>query len=451
MRTNSGQFRRHWLLLLGIALATSAMAQDWPSFRGPNASGIGAGSPPDSWDIQKGTNTKWKTPIPGLGLSSPVVWGDRVYLTTAIAAQGGYDLNLKPGDKEYLATDQVNQSWRLVALDLRSGRIVWQTTVSEGVPRAKRHVKSSYANASAVTDGRSIVAAFSSGTLACLDRNGKIRWKHKFEVPAKPNEVNDIGSSPILYRSLVILQHDIGPKPFLAAFNLADGKEVWKVERPESYTWSTPAIVSYGGRDVLVTNSAKQARGQDPLTGKELWRLPTRKGSWDRGPAPLAAKDFVIIAGGGPEQSIVAIRHSAIGDLTLPASQTSSEHIAWTTECGSPYMPTPIIYGEQLYVLNEKGILTAYELASGRRLFQNRVSQTGADFTASPVAANGKLYLTSDDGEDFVVRAGQQFELLATNAMGSPCLATPAIAGSTLLIRTRDHLVAIGDSARASR
>ena len=444
---------RRLALVVSLAVAAPLAAQNWPGFRGPNGSGVGNGSGPTTWNAEKGANIAWKTPIPGLGHSSPVVWGDRIYVTTAVPLNAGADQSVRFGDQMEQANDLVPHSWRVYALDRKSGKIIWQTATHEGTPRGKRHVKSSYANPTPVTDGRSIVVSFSDGTLACLDRNGKLIWKQSFEVPQnlKADEgLNEITTSPILFKNLVIYLHDFVPNAYLAAYELSSGKEVWKVTRDEANTWSTPTIVTANGKSVLVTNSWRHVRGHDPATGKELWRMKGRKGSWDRGPVPLQFGDLTIIAGGGPEQPLFAIRPTASGEIVNLVDQPRSEHIAWATDRGSPYIPSPVVFENHIYVLSDKGILSAYDVRDGRRVYQERVSPTAGGFSASPVAAGGKLYLASEDGEVYVIRAGPRFELLATNPMGEMCLATPAFAGDTLIVRTRSHIYAIGASATSA-
>ena len=384
-----------------LAAGATVPAQNWPSFRGDQAAGVGAKPVPTQWDIQKGTNVAWKADIPGLGLSSPIAWGNRVYVTTAVPLEGKAELDAKTANEKVAhANDMVRHEWRIYALDRKTGKVAWSATASTGMPAAKRHVKSSYANPTPATDGKTVVAAFGDGTLAAFDTKGKLLWKQTYSVPAKPgaDEINDVTTSPIIYKNLVIHLHDFDPASYLAAYDLKTGKEVWKVEqRGEQNTWSTPAVVTVGGRDVLVTNSWRHARGHDPLTGKELWKMRVRKGSWDKGPAPLRAGDLVIIAGGGPEQPVYAIKPSAAGELpNLP--EKVSEHVAWTTDRGSPYIPTPVIVGEYLYVLTDKGILSAYDTRDGKRIYQQRVSETGGGFSASPVARTVRIIVSSCAG-----------------------------------------------------
>jgi outer membrane protein assembly factor BamB len=420
-------------------------AQNWPSFRGTEAAGIGSGAPPVEWDTASGRNVAWKTPIPGLGHSSPVVWGDVVYVTTAVPAKGESKLQMA-NDSVVMADDQMEHTWRMLAIDRRSGKILWNQVAHQGVPSAQRHVKSSFANATPATDGRRIVALMGSEALVAFDPSGKLLWKKAIE-PVTERSILDQSSSPVLYRNTVILQNDRRRGSYLAAFDLATGKELWRVERNEGMSWSTPTVVrsTAGGksRDVLVTQSGKFIRGLDPATGKEIWQMAQNDPEpWDRIPAPVSGGDLVFVAGGNPSRPVFAIRKAAAGDISLQKDQTSNAHVAWSSSRGGTYMPTPIVVGDALYVLRENGVLSAYRASSGDLLYQQRLG-SGGYFSASPVAARGQLYLVNDAGEAFVVRAGEKFELLKQNAMGEMCFATPALSGDMLIVRTRSHLYGI--------
>lgn len=438
-------------VLAVLAVSIPLSAQNWPSFRGAQAAGVASGSPPAEWDTTKGRNVAWKTPIPGMGHSSPVVWGDVVYVTTAVPATGESPLEMA-NDKVVMADDQIEHTWRLLAIDRRSGRVLWNQVAHQGVPSAKRHIKSSFANATPATDGRHIVALMASEALVVFDASGKLLWKKALE-PASDRAMLDQSSSPILYGQSIILQDDRRRGSYIAAFELATGKQLWRVERNEGMSWSTPTVVraSAAGksRDVLVTQSGRFIRGLDPATGKEIWQMAQNDPQpWDRIPAPVASGDLVYVTGGNPSRPVFAIRKAAFGDITLQENQTSNAHVAWSSTRGGAYMPTPIVVGAVLYVLRENGVLSAYRAATGELLYQERLG-SGGYFSASPVAARGQLYMVNDDGEAFVVRAGDKFELLKQNAMGEMCFATPAITGDMLIVRTRSHLVAIAQSKKA--
>ena len=440
------------ILLLLLAFFITANAQNWPSFRGTNASGVADGTkPPTTWNAEKGENILWKTTIPGLSHSSPIVWGDRIFLITAISSDPKAGFNAK--DRGIgLADDNVKHSWRIYALDKTNGKIVWEKTAYEGVPRAKRHVKATQANSTPATDGKYVVALFGSEGLDCYDFNGKLIWKQDLGVlnPGlwdDPNSSWGHASSPIIYRDLVIVQADGHKQSFIAAFNLKNGKQVWRVERSEITSWTTPTIYETKARTELIANGGRFIRGYDPLTGKELWRFSDND-TQVKMQAPLVAHDLIFISGGYPAgRPMYAFRAGAVGDISLKPGQETSQFIAWRSSKGSPYTPTPIIYGDLLYTCADNGVFSAYEAKTGEVVYQERLPSS---FSASPVAADGKVYVASQDGDVFVVKAGRKFELLATNPMGQPLMATPALSGGLLILRGENTIYAIGERKVAS-
>jgi outer membrane protein assembly factor BamB len=431
-------------LALALLLAAApAAAQNWPAFRGPDASGVAAAArPPSTWDAATSRNVAWKTAIPGLAHSSPIVWGDRVYVTTAIAASGAVSV-AKGAAGIDSAADMVSHTWRLIALDRASGRIAWDREVHRGTPRLKRHVKASHASATPSTNGRVIVALFGSEGLFCFDMNGALQWRQDLGLMDvglvdDPSYQWGPASSPTIFENMVIVQNDRHKDAFVAAFDLATGKQLWRTPHDEYPSWATPAIARSGSRTEIVTNGGKFIRGFDPKTGRELWRLSDNL-TQVKVPTPVVAGDTVIVTGGYPSggRPIYAIRLGGSGELT-PKS------LAWSTERGSPYTGTPLVYDGLLYVCTDNGILSAYDAKTGERIYQQRVGPGSSGFSASPVAADGRLYLASEDGDIFVVRAGRTYELLATNRMGEVTMATPALSGNLLIVRTQTQLVGIG-------
>jgi outer membrane protein assembly factor BamB len=429
-------------LVIGILFVCSAslQAQNWPSFRGENASGVAtAGRPPATWELATSRNVRWKLPIPGLGHSSPIVWGDRIYLTTAVALERTSD-ELKLGDVDAAgidpAKDVVRHSWRLYAIDRATGRVAWERVAHEGVPRVPRHAKSSHASATPATNGTFVVALFGSEGLFCFDAAGKLLWKQDLGVMDvglvdDPTYQWGPASSPIIVDNLAIVQNDRQKDAFLVAFDLATGKQAWRSPRSEWPAWSTPVLLRAGSRAEIVTNSPHYIRGHDPRTGKELWRIEDPKGEV-KVVTPVAAEGVAIATGGYPSggRPIYAIRPG--GEL------------AWRTENGSPYTPTPLVYEGLLYVLRDNGVIATYDMKTGDRVYQQRLAVGTGGFSASPVAADGRVYFTSEDGEIFVVRAGRTFELVGRNTMGQVCMATPAISGDLLIVRTRSMLYGLG-------
>lgn len=432
-----------------LLTAAAVPAQNWPSFRGPNGSGVADGTkPPTTWNAEKQQNILWKTAIPGLSHASPIIWGNRVFVITAISSDAKASFNAKDRGIDS-ANDDVKYTWRIYGLDKQTGRVIWDETAYEGVPRAKRHVKATQANSTPATDGRYVVALFGSEGLDCYDLNGKLLWKQDLGVlnPGlwdDPTSSWGHASSPIIYRDLVIIQADGHKQSFIAAFNLKDGKQAWRVERGEITSWTTPTINEAKGRTELVANGGRYIRGYDPLTGKELWRFSDNN-TEVKMQAPLVANGLIYVTGGYPPgRAMYAFKNGAVGDISLKPGQETNEFIAWRSSKGSPYTPTPIIYEDLLYTCADNGVLSAYEAKTGALVYQQRLPSS---FSASPVAADGKLYLASQDGEVFVVKAGRKYELLATNPMGQALMATPAISEGLLIVRAENYVYAIAERA----
>ncbi|HJO05018.1 MAG TPA: PQQ-binding-like beta-propeller repeat protein [Acidobacteriota bacterium] len=431
---------------------TTSGAREWASFRGPGGSGVADGADlPTEWDAEQGVNVAWKTPIPGLGHSSPIVWGNRVFVTTAVPSAGeaasfrDFSEVVRSGVLAYVKED-VAYSWRIVALDKGSGEILWERAAYEGIPRTARHVMASHANQTPVTDGTHVVAWFGSEGVYCYDFDGNLLWsKDLGPVPSgryfDPGYEWNTASSPIIHENLVILQVDGIHEAYLLALDVATGEEVWRTERDEHPSWPTPFIYEDATRIELVTAAIKYARGYDPDTGEELWRLGLH-GDFPT-PTPIAGGGLIFITSGyGTLEPIYAIRPGASGDITLADSETYNDSVAWSKRRGGAVIPTPIVYGEMLYVLRSGGILAAYQAETGERIYQSRITR-GRNYSASPVAADGKIYFANEDGEVVVIKAGPEFERLAVNQMGEPLMATPAIAPRMMIFRMQEHVVAI--------
>lgn len=438
--------RLPFALLLCFCASLTVHAQNWPSFRGSNASGVGDGKPaPTSWNADKAENVLWKTSIPGFSHASPIVWGNRVFVITAVSSDP--NANFIPKDRGIsLSKENSKQTWRIYALDKKSGKILWSQTAYDRVPKVSRHVKSSHANSTPVTDGRYVVALFGSEGLSCYDLNGKLIWQKDVGVldPGlwdDPNSSWGHSSSPIIYKDLVILQADGHKQSFIAAYNIKNGSEAWRVERGEITSWTTPTINVTPKRTELIVNGGRYIRGYDPLTGKELWRFSDND-TQVKMQAPLVAHGLIYITGGYPAgRPMYAFRPGASGDISLASGQDTNDFIAWKSVKGSPYTPTPIVYGDLFYTCADNGVVSAYEAKTGNLLYQQRLPSS---FSASPVAADGKLYFPSEDGDVFVVKAGPKFELLSTNPVGQALMASPAISDGYLFLRTKDFIYAIG-------
>jgi outer membrane protein assembly factor BamB len=438
-------------LIVLVAGFTTTQAQNWPQFRGPGATGVIEGpAKPVTWDASKSLNVRWKTPIPGLSHSSPIVWGDKIFVTTAVSSAAKDETRFGLfGDVEPVKDDPAH-AWKVFALDKSTGKILWERTAYEGIPKVKRHPKSSHAASTPVTDGKYLIVNFGAEGLYAYDLNGKLLWKQDLGV-LDAGWFYDVdyqweyGSSPIIYKNLVIIQADIQKNSFIAAYDIKTGKQVWKTSREELSSWGSPTVYEGKLRAELIANGTKAIRGYDPLTGKELWRLGPM--SEITTPTPFVAHDLIFVTSGYPPvQPIYAIRPGGNGDLSLKDGKESSEFIAWSKQRGGPYMPTPIVYGDLLYTCSIQGVLTAYNAKTGERVYQERLGGSGGAFTASPVASDGKIYLSSEDGDVFVVKAGSHYELLAKNPVGEVMMATPAISDNLVIVRTISHLFAFGEA-----
>ena len=434
---------RRWaplaLALFVLSSPLSGQQASWPMFRGPNATGLAPGAPPETWDATAGRGVQWKTRLPGAGHSSPIVWGDRVFVTAAVSAS---DRPIDRATTTGRATvkDDGPQRWLLMALDRSSGRVLWERMASEGEPRIGRHPKASQANSTPATDGRHVVAYFGSQGIYTYDVDGRLLWSKDLGVidvgyAGIPEYQWGTATSPLIHDGLVFIQADTQQDSFIAAFDLATGREVWRHAREELPSWTTPVIADAPGGAVLVSSSPKFIRGLDPATGRELWRVADD--TEVKVPTPVVDGGLVVASGGAPRgRPFMAIRP---GREVTPA-----ERVAWTAPKGSPYTPTPIIVDGLLYILADNGVLSCFDLATGEAVYQQRVAPDGGSYSASPVAADGRLYLASEDGAIQVVKTGREFELLANNPMGEVLMATPAIAGDTLIVRGSTHLFAIG-------
>jgi outer membrane protein assembly factor BamB len=433
-----------------VTVVRATGPRNWPSFRGDGGAGNADGQRAvTDWDVATGRHIKWKTPIPGVATSSPIVWGDRVFTTTAISRAG--DNSFKTGlygDVKPLDDLSIHE-FKIYSLDKATGSILWERTAATAAPKTKRHTKSSQANSTPATDGRRVVAVFGSvGLLVAWDFAGKELWRVDLGVLDSgwffdPTFQWGHSSSPIIYGNSVILQADVQKGSYIAAWDVSTGTLRWKTPRADEIsTWGTPVIArAADGRDVLVTNGTK-IRGYDPETGGLLWTLGPNSeitiGS------PVSGNGLVFVTGGYPPvRPIYAIRPGASGDISLPKGQDSSQAIAWSNMNEGTYIPTPLLYDGYLFTLNINGIVTAYDPETGHRAFRGRVGVGGA-FSASPVGADGRLYIASEDGEVYVVSASPGLGQVAKNDMKEVIMATPAISDGLIVLRTLGHIYGVG-------
>jgi len=422
-------------------------ARPWPAFRGANAAGNGDGQGAvTTWNVSNGKAVRWKTEIPGIANASPIVWGNRVFVTTAISSAG--DRTFRTGLYGNVAPveDVSEHTWKIYCLDHATGTIRWERTAFTGLPKVKRHTKASQANSTPVTDGTRVVALFGSiGLLAAWDMDGAPLWTAELGVLDSgwffdPTYQWGHSSSPIIHDGKVIVQADRQKDSYIAAYDVTSGKQVWRTARDEISTWGTPTIVHAEGRDQIVTNGTT-VRAYDPASGALLWELGPN--SEVTVATPVAGEGLVFITGGYPPvRPIYAVRSTARGNISLPKDQTSSAAVAWSNTAGT-YIPTPIYYEGILYTCGNEGILTAYDAKTGERLYRARVGG-GGSFAASPIAADGRLYFANEDGDVIVARTGRTYQELARNEMQEVIMSTPAISDGLVIVRTLGHVYGIG-------
>ena len=386
-------------------------ARYWARWRGPSGQGIVSGSGyPDSWSGTE--NVKWKVPVPGNGNSSPIVWGDRIFVTTA--HDGGRRLSV-------------------IAYRRSDGMKLWETFAPEGRTPYGTHYKNGYASATPATDGQHVYASFGSRGLLALDMSGKQAW---FRDLGPMDAYHGTAGSPLLYKDRLILYQDQSRNSFIAAFDTRTGKTLWTTPREASVGWGTPIAVRVVDHDEIIVNGQLRVQAYNPDTGAELWSCSGT--TYEVIPTPVVGYGMVFCSSGraGPT---LAIRPGGRGDVTR-------SHLAWTSPRGSPFVPSPILYGEHLYMVNDmQSIVTSFEATSGKVMWQNRLGVSRREgFSASPVAVDGKVFFTNDEGETFVLKAGPTFELLRTNRIGEGTLATPALVEGKWYIRTERNLFAIG-------
>ena len=420
--------------------------QQWPSFRGPFGCGfIENAKTAVTWNVETGEHIKWKTVVPGLGHSCPVIWGNYLFVTTAVNATNSESLKVGLYGDIDEANDNIVHEFKVYCLDKNSGKIIWERVALKGIPKSKRHTKASQANCTPSTDGKYLVVHFGSEGLYCYDFSGNLIWKKDMGILA-PGPYTDPGvewgyaSSPVIYKDRIIVQCDIPNTPYITALDLATGNEIWKTSRgDEVSTWCTPAIYSKDGKTMVIANGFNHICGYDFETGTEIWKLSN--GGDAPAPAPVVANDLIYLnSAHGKYSPIFAVKPSAKGEITLDADSTKNEYIQWSIKRGGAYMQTPLVYKGLLYNLQVNGLLTVFDALTGEQKYKESLKDP---FSASGIAADGKIYFSSEEGNIFVIQAGPEFKLLAKNEMKDVCMATPAISGDTIYFRTQHFLVAV--------
>jgi outer membrane protein assembly factor BamB len=425
---------------------------NWPRFRGKNADGVSADDPrlPDTWD--KKENIAWVSDVPGNGISCPVVWGDKVFLTTVVSdgEKAQPKKGLYQGTGVRTPAKGVHH-WMVYCFDLKSGKELWKREAHAGEPKVPRHPKSSYAAETPATDGKRLYVLFGDLGLYCYDLDGKPLWSHKIE-PKKTLFDYGAAASPVVHDGLVVLLYDNQEGSYLTGLDAATGEPRWRTEREEKSTWATPYIWVNKLRTEIVTCGKTRNRGYD-LSGKLLWEFDGRMSNLVI-PSPFAANGLLYIASGyvaDTKRPIIAVKPGASGDISLKEGESSNEFIAWFLPRGGPYNPSPIVYGSYYYTLFDLGSLSCHEAATGKVVYSAKRFPAGSSFTASPWAYNGKLFFLGEDGRTFVVKAGPEFELLQTNDLDELCLATPAVSQGRLLIRTASRLYCLTNDTAGGR
>jgi outer membrane protein assembly factor BamB len=424
-----------------VSQVPRADAEDnWPQFRGAHGAVAKGSKLPETWDTTR--NVAWKTDIPGWGWSSPIVWGDKIFLTAVVS-----DQKTKPPRKGLYIADVVgkippgNHQYLVLCLDWKTGKIIWEKTAHKGKPQGTIHVKNTYASETPVTDGQRVYAYFGNLGLFCYDMNGKPLWSRKW-----PTYKTRLGwgtaASPVLHKDRLYIVNDNEEKSFLTAIAVKTGADIWRVPRDEKSNWATPFIWENEQRTEIVTAGSDRVRSYG-LDGKLLWHLGGMSSIVI--PTPSASHGLLYVSSGyvlDPTRPVFAIRPGAAGDITLKEGQKNSRFIAWCRELGGPYHPSPVVYGDYMYILYDRGLFACYEAKTGKEVYKRQRLPGGA-FTASPWAHGGKVFCLSEDGDTFVIQAGPRFKLLGKNPLDEMCLGTPAAVRDSVIIRTASKLYRI--------
>jgi outer membrane protein assembly factor BamB len=425
-------------VIAAVASAAELAAENWPQWRGPGGQGISSETQvPTSWAPDR--NVAWKSALPGSGHSSPIVWGDRVFVTAVVEGEvvpGAKAVPHTMDGKPFVHPDTIAEdkkhTFRVLALDANSGKVLWDQVAYEGTVYDGRHRRSSFAGPTPVTDGTMVYAYFGPEGLYAYDYSGKLIWK---AVDKFPTLGLGTGTSPVLYRDLVIIQRDEdnGENSAIVGYDKATGKEVWRTKRAVQISWGTPVLVEAGGRTELVTNGTESIIAYDPATGKQLWRTAGVQSNAIH--TPLVGRGLVIVTAGFPVKKVIAIRPGAVPD---------EKRVAWEYAKGTGYVLSNILYGEYLYLLTDNGIVTCLQADTGEVKYEGGRVPVPARFMGSPVAFAGHIAMTSEDGDTYLLKAGSVHHIVGTNSVGEPVYSSPAIANGRIYIRGEKYLYAIG-------
>jgi outer membrane protein assembly factor BamB len=422
--------------------------RQWPAYRGYMSSGVlDNANLPETFDPEKSINIKWKIALPGLGHSSPVIWDDKLFVTTAVSLADNKGIKTGIFGDGMPVPDSSVHDWKVYCIDKYTGKTVWERTAYTGVPKIKRHPKSTHANPSVATDGNYVVAFFGSEGLYCYDFTGKLIWKKNFGVLKAvafdlPAAEWEFASSPIIYNGVLVIQCDVLENSFLAAFDLKSGKELWKVKRDDHPCWSTPNIYKNGDKTIIAVNGYKHRGGYDFDSGKEIWRM---SGGGDVPiPTPIVGNNIVYFnSAHGKSSPILAVKTDATGDITLKPDERANEYVKWSIPRAGSYIHSLLLYRDHLYNVNWNGTIQCYDPNTGNEIYTAKIGKTKS-FIASPVASDGRIYIVDEEGTVYIIQDGSVFKQLYEIPLNDICLTAPAITEGMIFFRTQKYLIAVG-------
>ena len=433
----------HVTLLLGFALF--ATQNDWPQWRGLNNDGMARGDAPHEWSDTK--NIAWRLAIPGRGNSSPVIWGDKIFLTTAVPTDAA---TASPAPTPTAAPQERRRGrgpggganagrehkFMVMCLDRRNGKVLWERVAKVATPHeGYHHQYGSFASNTPVTDGKHVYAFFGSRGIYCYDLNGKLIWEKAFQ-PMRMKLGFGEGVATVLDGNSLFLKFDQEQGSHLLALDKQTGKEIWRVARDETSSWSPPLIVTHNGRKQMVVSASSKVRSYDPATGKLIWECAGLGSNVI--PAPVVHAGVVYVMSGHREPNLLAIQLGREGDLT------GTDAVLWTNNRGNAYTGSPVLHDGKLYFVTDSGMLSCLDARTGKPHYQQQRLPRSYNFKSSPVGASGKLYLATEEGDVVVVKMGEKYEVLAVNTLTDQMfIATPAIAGGSIYLRSQEALYCV--------